>query len=114
MSFGRRSPEIELKERLEPRLVAETEKAFDSIVSGKGGSLKGISEQEFQALRAQARALGRDKTFSEIDDPEWRYEKDTGRFRRRPLVTVALGIAGVLGAICGDILYEALKGGSLP
>ncbi len=114
MGFGRRGPDVTLKERLEPRLTSATESAFDAMVAERGSSLSGVNEAELTALREQARQVGRDKVYSKVDDPEWRYDKGTGRFRNRPLVTVALTIAGVLGAITGKILYGAFKDGSLP
>lgn len=114
MGFGRRSPDIALKERLEPHLTSATESAFEAMVARRGGSLSGVSETELDTLRAQARQIGRDKVYSGVDDPEWRYDKNAGRFRNRPLVTVVLTIAGVLGTITGKILYDAFRNGTLP
>lgn len=114
MGFGKRSPDVVAARTLDPAVSRATENAFDRMVAERGGSLAGVGEAELTTLRHQARQVGKNQVYAGVDDPEWRYDQGSGRFRSRPLVTLALTIAGVLGTICGKILYEAFKAGTIP
>jgi hypothetical protein len=103
------APDQAFAKRYNPKIAAATESAFDGLVARRGGNLKDIKEHEYEELRRQARLAGRNDVFADHRDMQWSYDKDTGRFRRKPLGVLIVAILTGAAALGGDFLYDMLK-----
>ena len=103
------APDQAFAKRYDPKIASATEDAFDGLVARRGGNLKGIKQHEYEELRRQASLAGRGEVFADVKDLEWSYDKETGRFRRKPIGVLIVAALGAVATLAGDWLYEALK-----
>jgi len=103
------APDQAFASRYDTKIAAATEDAFDSLVAKRGGSLKGVQQHEYEELRRMARLAGRSEVFADVKDLEWSYDKETGRFRRKPLGFLIVAASGAAAAVLGDELYALVK-----
>ena len=107
MAFGRRgdfsrpSPAVRMARELDPEIKGRKEEAFLKAVAQRGGDLSNLTADEFYAMRKAARLEASNKVYGKVKDPEWSYNPETGRFRRRPHITVLIAIGVALAAAIG-------------
>ena len=95
--------------RLDEAVAAETEARFERLVERRGGGLAGVSVEEYERLRREARGEAQDAAYGKVEDADWTWSGEKRRFERRKPI-------GLLAALAGGVLVvlgmAASRGGA--